>query len=88
MIFFYFIFYFYYYPHKSQKNKTPESLVLSRVFPFLHKLSISLDKNYSIISVTEPAPTVLPPSRYPNNVFYDIFYISYCQKQQKIAVLA
>ena len=41
-----------------------------------------------MISVTEPAPTVLPPSRYPNNVFYDIFYVFYYQKQPKIAVLA
>ena len=30
------------------------------------KISIFFIQNYSIISVTEPAPTVLPPSRIEN----------------------
>jgi len=38
------------------------------------------------IVATLPEPTVLPPSRYFNSVFYGIFYAFYCENQHKIAV--
>lgn len=45
-----------------------------------------LIKDYSIIVATQPDPTVRPPSRYLNSVFYGIFYALYCENQHKIIV--
>jgi len=39
-----------------------------------------------MIVATFPEPTVRPPSRYFNSVFYGIFYTFYCENQHKIAV--
>lgn len=39
-----------------------------------------------MIVATLPDPTVRPPSRYFNSVFYGIFYAFYYENQHKIAV--
>ena len=39
-----------------------------------------------MIVATLPEPTVLPPSRYWNSVFYGIFSAFRCEKRRKIVV--